>query len=73
MRGVRALTAIREWSPRRRVAFAVVLQVLWLCALLGAVLGLELPLTVPVAIALWAGPALGGILGVWMGSKSSPG
>ncbi|MCC9709359.1 hypothetical protein E4N62_31380 [Streptomyces sp. MNU76] len=69
---MRALTVMREWSPRRKVALAVALQVVWLGVMLVALLSWDLPLTAPVAIALWVGPAAGGILGIWMGSKSSP-
>lgn len=73
MRGVvRALTVVREWSPRRKVALGVGLQSLWLGVLLAALLSWDLPLTVPVAIVLWVGPAVGGAFGVWMGSRPAP-
>lgn len=68
---MRALEVVREWSPRRKVALAVTLQLTWLGVLLAAVLSWDL-LATPVAIVLWVGPAVGGVLGVWMGSKPSP-
>ena len=70
---MRALWAMREWSPRRKVTAAVMLQMLWLGMLITAVIIWDLSLPVPVAIAMWAGPALGGVAGTWAASKASAG
>ncbi len=70
---MRALLAMREWSPRRKVTAAVMLQMLWLGMLITAVIIWDLSLSVPVAIAIWAGPALGGVAGTWAASKASAG
>lgn len=70
---MRALLAMREWSPRRKVTAAVMLQMLWLGMLITAVIIWDLSLSVPVAIAIWAGPALGGVAGTWAASKAPAG
>ncbi|MFG2480925.1 hypothetical protein [Streptomyces fagopyri] len=54
------------------MATAAALQVLWLGVLFTALITWDLSLSVPVAIAIWAGPALGGVLGTWAASKTSP-
>jgi hypothetical protein len=64
---------MREWSTRRKVTAAAMLQVLWLGMLITAVIIWDLSLSVPVAIAMWAGPALGGAAGTWAASKTSAG
>ncbi|GAA2751981.1 hypothetical protein GCM10010440_66280 [Kitasatospora cinereorecta] len=68
---MRALLAMRQWSTRRKVTAAAMSQVLWLGMLITAVTVWDLSLSVPVAIAIWAGPALGGVAGVWAASKTS--
>ncbi|MFB7853359.1 hypothetical protein ACFC34_41020 [Streptomyces sp. NPDC056053] len=51
---------------------AAALQMLWLGVLITALTIWDLSLSVPVAIAIWAGPALGGVVGTWAASKTSP-
>lgn len=68
---MRALLAMREWSTRRKVTAAAMLQMLWLSMLITAVITWDLSLSVSVAIAVWAGPALGGVAGAWAASKTS--
>ena len=69
---MRPTLAMREWSTRRKVTTAAALQMLWLGVLLTALTIWDLSLSVPVAIAIWAGPALGGVVGTWAASKTSP-
>ncbi|MFG3530113.1 hypothetical protein ACGF8B_25705 [Streptomyces sp. NPDC047917] len=50
---------------------AAALQMLWLGLLITAVITWDLSLSVPVAIGIMAGPALGGVVGTWAASKTS--
>ncbi|MEU2675041.1 hypothetical protein ABZ622_40810 [Streptomyces sp. NPDC007164] len=50
---------------------AAALQTLWLGVLITALVIWDLSLSVPVAIAIRAGPALGGVVGTWAASKTS--
>ncbi|NEC26108.1 hypothetical protein G3I20_05890 [Streptomyces sp. SID8111] len=47
------------------------LHMLWLGTLITVVIIWDLSLSVPVAITLWAGPALGGVVGIGAASKTS--
>ncbi|MFE7331397.1 hypothetical protein ACFU8W_42140 [Streptomyces sp. NPDC057565] len=50
---------------------AATLQMLWLGVLITALIIWDLSLSVSVTIAIWAGPALGGVVGTWAASKTS--
>ncbi|MGY3061631.1 hypothetical protein ACVWZD_005929 [Streptomyces sp. TE3672] len=68
---MRPTLAMREWSTRRKVTTAAALQILWLSVLITALIIWDLSLSIPAAIAIWAGPALGGAVGTWAASKTS--
>ncbi|WP_200309074.1 hypothetical protein [Streptomyces adelaidensis] len=68
---MRPTLATREWSTRRKVTTAAALHMLWLGVLITALIIWDLSLSVPAAIAIWAGPALGGVFGIWAASKTS--
>lgn len=68
---MRPTLTMREWSTRRKVTTAAALQTLWLGVLITALVIWDLSLSVPVAIAIRAGPALGGVVGTWAASKTS--
>ncbi|WP_282694300.1 hypothetical protein [Streptomyces sp. CC208A] len=68
---MRPTRVMREWSTRRLVTAAAAWQLLWLGVMIAALALWDLPLSVPVAVALWAGPAVTGVLGTWMVARSS--
>ncbi len=68
---MRPMLAVREWSTPRKVTAAAALQRLWLGVLITTVIVWDLSLSVSAAIAVWAGPALGGVAGTWAASKAS--
>lgn len=63
----------RTWngSVRQKAATYLVSQALLLCVLLVVVVGGGIGVPLPVLVALWCGPALGGLIGVLRGARAS--
>jgi hypothetical protein len=60
-----------EWSTRRRVTTHAIVQILLLGMLITAHTIWDLSLSVPSVVAMWAGPALGGLAGIRAASKTA--
>ncbi|SEE95596.1 hypothetical protein SAMN05216533_4651 [Streptomyces sp. Ag109_O5-10] len=69
--GRRLIERTWNWSVRQKVAAYLVSQALLLGVLLAVVVGGAIGVPLPVLVAVWCGPALGGLIGVWRSARNS--
>lgn len=60
-----------NWTVRQKAVAYLVAQALLLCVLLAVVVGGGIGVPLPVLVALWCGPALGGLIGILRGARAS--